>query len=57
LGSGRRHEYHHHLGYLKEHWLSVEPLCARCHHIESRRERGLETFVPEVNDAVPKNAR
>ena len=25
-------EYHHHLGYAKEHWLDVLPLCATCHH-------------------------
>lgn len=23
--------YHHYLGYEKEHWLDIEPLCARCH--------------------------
>lgn len=25
-------EYHHHLGYSQEHWLSVIPLCKPCHH-------------------------
>ncbi len=24
-------EYHHHLGYNKEHWLDVVPLCRPCH--------------------------
>jgi hypothetical protein len=24
--------YHHHSGYAPEHWLSVEPLCRKCHH-------------------------
>jgi hypothetical protein len=23
--------YHHHLGYKKEHFLAVEPVCAACH--------------------------
>lgn len=25
-------EYHHHLGYDREHWLDVIPLCKPCHH-------------------------
>ena len=24
-------EYHHHLGYVKSHWLDVIPLCKSCH--------------------------
>lgn len=24
-------EYHHHKGYEPEHWLDIEPVCARCH--------------------------
>lgn len=24
-------EYHHHRGYLKEHWLDVVPVCKQCH--------------------------
>ena len=24
-------EYHHHLGYEKQHWLDVTPLCNDCH--------------------------
>lgn len=24
-------EYHHHLGYAKEHWLDVIPVCLPCH--------------------------
>jgi len=24
-------DYHHYLGYEKEHWLAVEPLCKSCH--------------------------
>lgn len=30
---GQAHHYHHHLGYEKEHWLSVVPVCAICHYI------------------------
>ena len=44
-GEDRRHEYHHHNGYSKEHWLDVVCLCSGCHKIESRKERGLKTFV------------
>ena|SRR5579863_9599822 len=25
-------EYDHYLGYAKEHWLDVEPVCRSCHH-------------------------
>ena len=28
---GRASEYHHYLGYAKEHWLDVHPYCAKCH--------------------------
>lgn len=38
-------EYHHYLGYEREHWLSVVPLCVTCHttvHRELRRLRNAE---------------
>jgi hypothetical protein len=25
-------EYDHYLGYEREHWLDVQPVCRRCHH-------------------------
>lgn len=25
--------YHHHLGYEKEHWLDVVPVCRKCHKL------------------------
>lgn len=28
---GMRHEYDHHLGYDREHWLSVQAVCVACH--------------------------
>lgn len=31
LGSDRRHEYDHHLGYGAEHHLTVEAVCTLCH--------------------------
>lgn len=27
----RRHEWHHHLGYEREHWFSVLVVCTSCH--------------------------
>jgi hypothetical protein len=33
----RAREYHHHLGYEREHWLDVTPVCSVCHratHLE-----------------------
>lgn len=33
-GNDRRHEYHHHMGYGRDHHYDVLPLCARCHHEE-----------------------
>jgi len=30
-GSGRRHEYDHHMGYATENHLAVIVLCSRCH--------------------------
>lgn len=34
-------EYHHHLGYEREHWLSVIPLCFSCH----RRAHAKHTII------------
>lgn len=31
--------YHHHLGYDREHWLDVIPLCRRCHDIADHSEQ------------------
>lgn len=31
VGSDRRHEYDHHLGYSAEHHYDVEPVCTLCH--------------------------
>lgn len=36
LGSDRRHEYHHHMGYAAEHHYDVLPLCTTCHATEHR---------------------
>lgn len=33
----RRHEYDHHAGYEREHWLTVEAVCTLCH---AGREKG-----------------
>ena len=30
-------QYHHYLGYEKEHWLDVMPACLICHRKEHRR--------------------
>ena len=38
--------YHHHKGYAPEHWLSVEPLCPRCHR--RRHSRGRRPFVAKL---------
>lgn len=34
IGDGKRHEYHHHLGYEAKHHLDVIPLCSTCHATE-----------------------
>jgi hypothetical protein len=31
-------QYHHHLGYEREHWLDVVPLCCECHKAEHRKK-------------------
>lgn len=31
IGSSRRHEYDHHLGYDADHFLDVQPVCTLCH--------------------------
>lgn len=33
-GGARRHEYHHHMGYLARHHYDVIPLCSKCHSKE-----------------------
>jgi hypothetical protein len=33
-GPDRRHEYHHHMGYVARHHYDVIPLCSKCHHEE-----------------------
>lgn len=38
-GQERRHEYDHHLGYAKEHWLSVEVVCTTCHADREKARR------------------
>ena len=38
-GTGRRHEYDHHLGYEAEHHESVEAVCSRCHHAREAGRR------------------
>lgn len=40
LGSDRRHEYDHHLGYDADHQLDVEAVCTRCHHAREEARRG-----------------
>lgn len=42
LGADRRHEYHHHLGYV-DHELDVVAVCTQCH------------FHPPADVAVPPN--
>ena len=37
-GEGRRHEYHHHLGYAAEHHYDVIVLCSICHRSEHGRK-------------------
>ncbi len=32
IGNDLRHEYHHPLGYSKEHQNDTIPLCSKCHH-------------------------
>lgn len=39
LGSDRRHEYDHYLGYEPEHHLHVEPVCTTCHADRERARR------------------
>lgn len=39
-GRGRRHDYDHHLGYEREHWLHVEPVCTLCHADREQRRAG-----------------
>jgi len=36
-GDDMRHEYHHPMGYAKEHHYDIIPLCSKCHHKEHRR--------------------
>ena len=36
LGSDKRHEYDHHLGYASEHHEDVQPVCSSCHHSRER---------------------
>lgn len=34
-------QYHHHLGYLREHWLDVLPVCRTCHtECHSKKKAG-----------------
>lgn len=40
LGSDKRHEYDHHLGYAAEHHGDVEPVCSTCHHRREEMRRG-----------------
>jgi hypothetical protein len=35
---GQSRDYHHHMGYSKEHRLSVLPICSPCHGIENRKK-------------------
>jgi hypothetical protein len=30
---GQSTEYDHHMGYDREHWLVVEPVCKSCHNV------------------------
>lgn len=34
-------EYHHHLGYEREHWMDVIPLCKKCHRDRHNKEGDL----------------
>lgn len=61
LGDDRRHEYDHYLGYAREHWLSVQPVCKPCHikrtmSSEAWRNRPKSTGRPRLADG-PKHKR
>jgi len=45
FGNDKKHQYHHHKGYEEQFHLDVVVLCIRCHCIEERELKGLETFV------------
>lgn len=36
IGNDKRHEYDHYLGYSKEHFFDVKPVCSRCHKHRAR---------------------
>lgn len=42
MGTGRRHEYDHYLGYADEHKYDVQIVCSRCHrkrHVERSKQK------------------
>jgi hypothetical protein len=43
-------EYHHHLGYDKEHWFDVIPLCHDCHESADHPERLYRPKKPLSHD-------
>ena len=38
LGSDKRHEYDHYLGYASQHHEDVQPVCSSCHHWRERHQ-------------------
>lgn len=60
VGSDRRHEYDHYLGYDAEHHLDVQPVCAKCHHARDDEKVGKTHCVRghefnEENTVIRKN--
>ena len=44
-------QYHHYLGYLKKHWLDVDPVCIKCHNII----HNLYNLLPDKQNSCPFN--
>lgn len=49
----RRHEWHHHLGYDREHWFSVVVLCTTCHGRHSAHAQ--QTHCKYGHEFTPEN--
>ena len=49
----RRHEWHHHLGYKREHWFSAIVVCTTCHGKHSAA--ALKTQCKHGHEFTPSN--
>lgn len=49
----RRHEWHHHLGYAREHWTSAIVLCTTCHAGE--HDKAKATHCKHGHEYTPTN--